>query len=386
MLEAQRLWMIGALTEIGFSVLVLLVRKGYPERLSRALLYWAASCVSLGVIFAMGAVLSAGISPSQAGLAAAQILGGTLATLAMSLKYQAVTELKQQQPSKLIFFGPPLLTLVLSIWFTLVARNLTVRQILWNAANLAVMIAIIRSLARAEEGDRPLVDKLTMVVYSLLALATFLVIVDFLRRGQFPQEYAFNQPRALFNIFAAITAAGIISPSFLLMVSDRLNRTLKFQAMRDPLTHLYNRRAFEEIASSEISGAARSGAPVSVLIVDVNHFIRFNDELGHLAGDAALVAVAASLRSSLRTEDFLCRWGGDEFCALLPRSGITEAQAAAQRTTENVSQLKFFAEDKPVKIEISVGTATGGNNAEDLAFLMKQADDAMYLDKQAGRR
>ena len=118
-------------------------------------------------------------------------------------------------------------------------------------------------------------------------------------------------------------------------------------------------------------------------MLDIDRFKQFNDRLGHLGGDAVLVATAATLRRSLRDEDYLCRWGGDEFCAMLPRARSEQAQVAVKRILKMFEELDFSIEGRPIRIEISVGMVTDEGTAKSFGSLVRQADKAMYRAKQA---
>jgi diguanylate cyclase (GGDEF)-like protein len=170
------------------------------------------------------------------------------------------------------------------------------------------------------------------------------------------------------------------------MLSDRLNRNLVAQATRDPLTGLFNRRAFEEIAFREISGAARTGMSLSLLMFDLDQFKQINDRYGHAAGDAVLNTVVATLRNCLRDEDFLCRWGGDEFFALLPRAKREQAQNVAERVLTSFEALNFSIEEQPIEIAVSIGIVTHEGSSKDIASLVLLADAALYQAKEAGRK
>jgi diguanylate cyclase (GGDEF)-like protein len=218
-----------------------------------------------------------------------------------------------------------------------------------------------------------------------MGVVTGAVAFDDMRRGRFSVEYNFNSSRTLIDNAAAIVIEGVVFPLFILMVSERLNRDLVVKAMRDPLTDLYNRRAFEDIAFRELSGATRTGLGVSLLVFDIDHLKEINDAHGHAAGDAVLVAAAAAMRRSLRDEDFLCRWGGDEFCALLPRAGREQAQVVMERVQKSFADLGFKYEDEAIPITVSTGMAADEGHAQEFSSLLRLADTALYRAKQAGR-
>jgi two-component system cell cycle response regulator len=143
----------------------------------------------------------------------------------------------------------------------------------------------------------------------------------------------------------------------------------------DPLTGLFNRRYVLTRLDGLISGARRHGRPLSVAMIDVDHFKRINDRHGHDAGDAALVELTGALRDRLRAEDELGRLGGEEFLALLPDTGAAAAASVAEDLRAAVEGLSST---------VSVGWATW-NGREDADGLMKRADLALYEAKDSGR-
>jgi diguanylate cyclase (GGDEF)-like protein len=378
--DVRPFWLIGALCGNGFGLLVLIVRRGYQDYLRRALAFLGAANLCLGVSYFMR------YGQAWDGQFAFHVLTNTLVAACLSLEYRAVCELKRRAASAWWIFGPPGLMFVFSVWFAYVQRNITVQLVFANSINMATMFFIAWTLWRAEHGVRLFVNVLTAIAYTVLGLATFAVIVDYFRAGDFSVEYNFNVPRSLFNNVAAIVTEGVVFPLFLLMVSERLNRDLVIQAMHDPLTGLYNRRAFEEIAFRELSGATRSGFGISLLIFDLDDLKQINDRYGHPAGDAVIQAAAEALRGSLRDEDFLCRWGGDEFCALLPRAGSEQAQSVAERVLQSFHELGFSVAGKAIEVTVSGGIVTTNGHAKDLTSLVRQADEALYRAKRAGRK
>ena len=378
-LDIRPFWLIGALGATGFGLLVLFVRKAYPGYLGRVMLLWGAANLCLGASYVLR------LGRAWDGQFAFYVLGSTLIAVCLSLEYWALRELKRQPSSIGWIAVPSALMFANCVWFTFIQRNISVELLISNFIDMALMILIARSLLRAEDGQRPFADVVTSFVYALLAIATCGVILDFFRSGNFSPEYNFNCPRAIFNGIAAIVTEGIVFPLFLLMVSERLNRDLTVQAMRDPLTGLYNRRALEEIAFHEISGAARAGQSLSVVLFDIDHFKQVNDQYGHAAGDALLKAAAAALRRTLRDEDFLCRWGGDEFCALIPRAGREQAENVAGRVLQAFKELDFSFKGITVQASVSIGIVTDESHKENFSSLFDRADAALYRAKEEGR-
>lgn len=163
---------------------------------------------------------------------------------------------------------------------------------------------------------------------------------------------------------------------------ERANIDLHALARRDALTGLPNRRAFEECFDHALSLARRTGAPLSVLAVDADHFKRVNDQFGHDIGDKVLQKIANTLATRVRDSDLAARVGGEEFAVILP---ATDAAGALQ-LAEALIALVAATEIAPVgHITISIGAATQGDDAETGEDLVKRADQALYRAKAAGR-
>lgn len=154
----------------------------------------------------------------------------------------------------------------------------------------------------------------------------------------------------------------------------------------DDLTGAYNRRSMFHHLEAEIGRSRRYRRNLSVLMVDVDHFKRVNDELGHAAGDKALAWVSQTLSSQLRSMDFLCRYGGEEFCVILPETNVQGALRAAERLRIAVEREPFTTESIGVAITISVGAATwGASEGSEIPDLLAQADAALLEAKRGGR-
>lgn len=171
------------------------------------------------------------------------------------------------------------------------------------------------------------------------------------------------------------------------LVNHRLQRSLREQTIRDPLTGLFNRRYMEETLKLEIARASRAGAPLSLVMCDVDHFKRFNDEFGHDAGDAVLQVVAAEMRSRFRDGDVVCRFGGEEFTIIAPG---TTAEALAGRVEAvrcAIAELAVRHGNRSLgSTSMSFGIATWTNTmAGDGSTLIQAADMALYQSKREGR-
>jgi diguanylate cyclase (GGDEF)-like protein len=175
-------------------------------------------------------------------------------------------------------------------------------------------------------------------------------------------------------------------------VQSALTNAHKYDAIRrqvvtDHLTRLYNRRYFMNRAREEVQRSLRHQAPLSVLMVDIDHFKTFNDSHGHATGDRVLQTVARAMKDALRTTDICARHGGEEFSVLLPNTPGENAFYVADRVRRTVSGTRYTGLGLPadVNITISVGVATCPRDATALDDLMELADRALYRAKAEGR-
>jgi diguanylate cyclase (GGDEF)-like protein len=173
----------------------------------------------------------------------------------------------------------------------------------------------------------------------------------------------------------------------LLLASLRQRREFERMATVDGLTGLHNRRWLDDVFPRQMQRCARNGAPLSLLLADVDHFKRFNDRHGHLVGDRALQHVAGVLVASLRPTDLLARYGGEEFAALLPGATAEQAVLAAERVRRTLGGRPFeltTARHGSIDLTVSVGVAQMGPG-DSLHTLAEAADAALYRAKSSGR-
>jgi diguanylate cyclase (GGDEF)-like protein/PAS domain S-box-containing protein len=168
---------------------------------------------------------------------------------------------------------------------------------------------------------------------------------------------------------------------------QRANEQLEQLALHDPLTELANRRKFAERFEYDMARAVRARAPLSLLMVDIDHFKAINDRHGHLAGDVCLRALAALLTASVRAVDLVARFGGEEFVVLLPETSADQSLVAAERMRCQVQAqpVDIGEGTPPVAVTVSVGAATSVGAALTLEELLARADQAVYRAKRAGR-
>ncbi len=166
----------------------------------------------------------------------------------------------------------------------------------------------------------------------------------------------------------------------------RLREALRSQSIKDPLTGLYNRRYLTEMLERETRRAVRSEQSLGVLMLDLDHFKKFNDTYGHDAGDAVLRETASFLSKSIRAEDIVCRYGGEEFVVILPTADLNASHARGERIRAKLRELTVLHHGQSLgMITISVGVAALPVHGTSPKDLLSAADAALYRAKREGR-
>ena len=165
-----------------------------------------------------------------------------------------------------------------------------------------------------------------------------------------------------------------------------LREALRAQSIKDPLTGLYNRRYLAEMMEREIRRAVRAEQSLGVLMLDLDHFKKFNDTYGHDAGDTILREAASFLTRSIRVEDIVCRYGGEEFVVLLPTADLSAAHARAERIRSKLRELTVLHQGQSLgMVTVSIGVATLPQHGTSPKVLIEAADAALYRAKREGR-
>jgi diguanylate cyclase (GGDEF)-like protein len=167
--------------------------------------------------------------------------------------------------------------------------------------------------------------------------------------------------------------------------SEQRTNDLKILAAIDPLTGLTNRRQFETLARTELARSQRYMRPLSLLVIDIDHFKLVNDTFGHEAGDQVLRSTANVLTSAKRASDVVARMGREEFAILLPETSKEAALATAERVRQQVQACECAATGEKLRVTTSIGVAGATVRTSGIEALCRQADQALYEAKRSGR-
>ncbi|MCA1972343.1 MAG: GGDEF domain-containing protein [Caenispirillum sp.] len=177
----------------------------------------------------------------------------------------------------------------------------------------------------------------------------------------------------------------LVGFGLIVLTSEIMQEELTRQATRDPLTDLFNRRAFNDAAERELSRARRNGRMPAFLLLDLDHFKRLNDTHGHEAGDSLLRAFARTAATGLRPGDVLARFGGEEFVLMLPETDAADAGRVAERIRAGTETATVAGTTGAVSVTVSIGIAVAEMADGGLDSVLRRADAALYAAKAAGR-
>ncbi len=203
-------------------------------------------------------------------------------------------------------------------------------------------------------------------------------------------------PEGVRSVIEGLTASGLAMQTTIETSRSELDSTrsrleqvttelesARAQARTDPLTGAVNRRGMEEVLGREIARARRTGSPLSLALLDIDHFKRINDEHGHDVGDQALVHFAKVTKLAVRGSDVICRFGGEEFAVVLPETSTKQAFFVVDRLRLKLDSARLPVAGGELQIRFSAGVAE--YYGEDQDALLKRADEAMYAAKRSGR-
>ncbi len=181
-------------------------------------------------------------------------------------------------------------------------------------------------------------------------------------------------------------ASAVAEHIALALANLKLREVLRAQSIRDALTGLFNRRFMEESLEKELKRAARNSKPVSVILLDVDHFKRYNDTYGHEAGDAVLREMGNFVLTQIRGEDIACRYGGEEFILIMPDASLEIATQRAERMRQGVKRMQISSHGQLLgAISVSLGVAAFPAHGGRPLDLLRSADNALYAAKEQGR-
>ncbi len=290
------------------------------------------------------------------------------------------------QPFSMVFLWPVIIATISVYWFAVIQPNLGVRLVVVSFALSILLIASARYLQIYSKREASVSRSVLAVIFLLVGMFMLFRAMYFLLE---PTETGTMLDRTswvneLTPLVVAILPV-IGTTAYLLMCSDRLRRQWEAAASTDYLTGLPNRRTLALAGERAFHSAQRLKQPMSVAVVDVDHFKGVNDRYGHDTGDLALKHIAEMLEKAGRKNDFTGRQGGEEFLVLLDQTGRDHAVSAAERLRQFVQENVLVVDGHSIPMTVSVGVATCVESDQSFNDLLRRADQALYAAKTGGR-
>ena len=369
--------LVGALLTTVVGGLMLLVTRGFPPAYRASMVWWVAGTLMLPASF----VVLAGreLLPTPIGIVLSNVLVATgIASYAVAL------EIFHSLPRRRVrLWLLVLATILASAWLAEVGADPSLRlaAVVGGLIGLLVCMGWNLYAPRARGLTRHILGSVIGLSILILGYRAALIFAD---PASFARAFAPGSMQVLTFAVGSVLPV-VASFAFLLMCTERAQRELERAARVDFLTECYNRRAIEELGAQAIAAARRHGMPLAVLVLDIDHFKKINDELGHAAGDDALTETVARIRVTLRSEDLLGRLGGEEFIVLMPNTDAVAAVVAGERIRQDFSQRPLPMAGGERRVTLSIGAAVLAPADRRFSQLLQRADRAMYAAKNAGR-
>lgn len=328
-------------------------------------------CVAVGLIFR----LFAEQLPDFVGI----ILASILILTGPSLFYVALGQLAGLPYSKVLVSAVIAAALFFLLYYTYWKNSIGMRMVIVSLGSLVMIFLLIYQLWRTRQTSLRFSANLMLIPFLICGI---FLIGRTISIGLDPPEGMFsNTPVQSATYLLSFAISFFWSTGFILMVSQRLKNDLMEIATIDVLTRIPNRRATLGFLEKELSQAERSQSEISVLLIDIDNFKQVNDKWGHSVGDHALAKTASIFQSMIRKQDWVGRWGGEEFLMILPGSPGCDAEALAERVRSGIASSEYRHGNASFGITISIGV-TCAKPTDPIDQILKNADKALYRAKR----
>lgn len=352
------------------SFVLFFLSRNYPPSI-KGLREWTAGpmlCFFSTMLFALRGTIPDFLS----------VLGGNLTLLSGSALFYFGSQRFFGRPASWRLWGSLIgaAALVFS-WFLLVDPSYSVRVVLFTALMAGIFLSHARLLIR--HGTPGFAARFTTIVLLLQSCVLLARCISTLVQ---PSGKSLFDPSPVQTAYVATYALSIllVTIGVLLMATDRLRAEFEHLATHDPLTGVLTRRALLAACSQELERSQRYGRPLTLLMMDLDHFKQVNDSHGHQVGDKVLVDFVRRAAAQLRRPDLLGRYGGEEFLVMLPETSLEEACVVAGR----IVSMDGHAHGLPA-CSVSIGLATSGPQDSTVDTVLGRADAALYRAKAQGR-
>jgi diguanylate cyclase (GGDEF)-like protein len=304
------------------------------------------------------------------------ILPNILVLMGSGLFYIALSQFTGFAYSKAFVIGVIATVASFLLYFTYWEDDMGKRVVAVSLGSIAMVLVLIYQLWRTQKTSLRFSANLMLAFF--LVYGMFLIVRTISMFLNPPQDTSSLTPVQSATYLLSFALSFFWSMGFILMVSQRLRNDLMEMATMDVLTRIPNRRATQVFLEKELSRAQRNDSEFSVLLIDIDNFKQVNDRWGHAIGDNVLVKTASVFQSMIRKQDWVGRWGGEEFLIILP--GTCDAEALAERVRREIANSKYSHGAAAFGITVSIGIACA-NQSDQIDQILKNADKALYRAK-----
>ncbi len=306
------------------------------------------------------------------------VLGNTAVSAGLSFFCAAIGVFQQHRLPRKLLLGPPLiLALILSFLMNDIGSRIIVSGLLFSTQCVFALFTLINRQSKV-------IGRGQYLLAGGLVITIFVLVMRILSVIFAPSDISsmlHQTPIQVLTFMATFITLILMSNGFVLMIKERADEQIRLMAMKDRLTGIWNRIRLEEAAQQEIARLERYGHPVSLIMMDLDHFKQINDQFGHGMGDQILKEFCAVVTSCIRSTDILGRWGGEEFVLILPNSGYSSAALLAERIRSEIERYVF---PNRLRITASLGMAVC-QSTDTWDSWLERADQALYRAKSTGR-
>ncbi len=306
------------------------------------------------------------------------LLGNTALSASLSFFCASIGQFKQLRLPRILLWGPPLvLSLIFSFLMNNIGARIIVSCLLFSTQCFFALFTLLNRQSKVIGSGQYLLAgglAITICVLAMRILSVVFAPGDII-------SMLHQTPIQVLTFMATFITLILMSNGIVLMIKERADERIRLMAMKDRLTGIWNRIRLEEAAQQEIARLERYGHPVSLIMMDLDHFKQINDQFGHGMGDQVLKEFCAIVQRCIRSTDILGRWGGEEFVLILPNSGYTSAGLLAERIR---SEIEIHVFPNTLRITASLGMAVC-QSTDTWNSWLERADQALYRAKSTGR-
>jgi diguanylate cyclase (GGDEF)-like protein len=328
--------------------------------------------LSLAVGFAL--LLFRGILPDFLTI----VVANTLSVMSGGLYYIAMNRFTGQRHNLSFIISLITLNVLTLIYFTYVDDNVGRRIIIVSTSAAIFMFFVVGQFWKARRAPYRFSMVLAVIPFTVYGL--FLGVRAIVTIFSPPTQLFSNTPVESATYLLLFIISFLWTIGFILMVSQRLQIDLTELATVDTLTRIPNRHATQIFFEKELARSQRHKTDFTILLIDLDNFKQVNDKYGHAMGDYVLITAAQFFLSTLRKQDIVGRWGGEEFLIILPDTNVENTRILAERIRKGISEKEFKFSNISTRETISIGIAPS-NQLDSIDVILKKADDALYVAK-----